>query len=122
MSFLGKNPKSVSMGEKIKTDAFDKTVAALQRKENARAKKAEEARERRHDDLGGKYVPNKSKKLAGIETPGDSSGRGGGKKRRKSRSKKRRKSRSKKRRKSRSKKRRKSRRKRRKSRRVKKRR
>ena len=107
MSFLGKNPKSVSMGEKIKTDAFDKTVAALQRKENARAKKAEEARERRHDDLGGKYVP-------GSETPGDPSNRGGGKKRRKSRSKKRRKSRSKKRRKSR--------RKRRKSRRVKKRR
>jgi len=101
-----------SKKEKQKVEAFETTMAALGEKEIA--KKAEEARERRHDDLGGKYVPNKSKKLAGIETPGDSSGRGGGKKRRKSRSKKRRKSRSKKRRKSR--------RKRRKSRRVKKRR
>ena len=94
-----------SKKEKQKVEAFETTMAALGEKEIA--KKAEEARERRHDDLGGKYVP-------GSETPGDPSNRGGGKKRRKSRSKKRRKSRSKKRRKSR--------RKRRKSRRVKKRR
>ena len=77
-----------SKKEKQKVEAFETTMAALGEKEIA--KKAEEARERRHDDLGGKYVP-------GSETPGDPSNRGGGKKRRKSRSKKRRKSRRKRR-------------------------
>ena len=99
-----KKPGSKKPGsekEKRTVKAFKTTMAAVSKEEAA-----EGARERRHDDLTGEYVP-------GSETPGDPSKRGGGKKRRKSRSKKRRKSR---------RKRRKSRRKRRKSRRVKKRR
>ena len=72
-------------GTDSKVEAFETTMAALGEKE-----KAEEARKRRHDDLGGEYVP-------GGKTPGDPSERGGGKKRRKSRSKKRRKSRRKRR-------------------------
>ena len=114
--FSGNRNKEPS-GEEQVVGAFDETVGALQRKEVGDNKKKlrkeaekDEARAKRHDDLGGEYVGNQSKDYEGITTPGDPSPKGGGKKRRKSRRKKRRKSRSK-RKKSRRKKRRKSRRK-----------
>ena len=69
-------------------------MGALKKKEAREEKDKQKARELRHDDIGGKYVPGKTAEM------GDPSERGGGKKRRKSR-RKRKKSRRKKRRKSR---------------------
>ena len=90
-----------SKGEKEKVKAFKTTMGALKKKEAREEKDKQKARELRHDDIGGKYVPGKTAEM------GDPSERGGGKKRRKSRRKrmksrhKRKKSRRKKRRKSR---------------------